>query len=130
MTKPSASATSLTAYLEERRRLCRAATPGEWMWNSYSTVFGAPEGPDEDGEVAPSRVCDVQVAYGDTATLQGKRNALFIADARTTMPKLLEALGVASQALERVKAHTLDHMSLQCADEALADIERILEVKP
>lgn len=112
----------LNEYLQAKRKLCEAATPGPWNEGGHN-------------------------AYG-----YSHLDYRFIADARTTMPKLLEAL---EKALDYVQQHQLSHahneteenyrplgdaygwcslcqekvgLNEDWARETLAEIERILEV--
>lgn len=92
---------SISEYLQAKRKLVEAATAGPWKERVVRDILSLAAHFEKPDECA--------------------KDAAFIADSRTTMPKLLAAL-------ERAVKH-LEYNDDDTA-ETLADIERILEVKP
>jgi hypothetical protein len=126
--------TSLSEYLQAKRKLCEAATPGPWepCLGSGNHEMTAIHFVGDEQNPFGLMVCDLIPDYMlepmHTKDLEYKPgNMDFIADARTTMPKLLDALTRAISALEY---HQQFKGLSGPSDIALADIERILEVKP
>ena len=97
------------------------ATPGEWFFDSYSSVHSKPrvdegdalerlipdDAPDDDPRWAAlpeSGVCQVPCIAGDTGTAQGAHDARFIAAARTGWPRDAARVGVLVDMLARARA--------------------------
>lgn len=91
-------AEGLKTTLAELEKLCAQATPGPWVFDSYSTVIGEND-PDYDPHGDPSKVFQVAVSHGDTATAQGKKNADFLVAAREALPALLKIARAAEAVL-------------------------------
>ena len=93
------------AELAEWERLCEAATPGPWFYDSYSTIHSVtsvkeydriegtfPKSPDavtdkQWDSLPETEVCAVPVQGGDTATEQGNLDAKFIEKTHTVLPR-------------------------------------------
>lgn len=75
----------MTDYIEKLKKLCDEATPGPWGTRGYSPdkMFGPFFG-----------------AGPDTSYEQSYFDAKFIAESRTAIPKLIEAVEVMREALE------------------------------
>lgn len=131
--------------LAEWRRLCEAATPGPWFYDSYSRVQSEPlvrlahqwhkenfggrnldEIPEEDWkrlakEEPRTLVARVPVQAGDTATEQGGKDAEFIAAARVGWPATMDALEAERRtSMKWVKQHDAVLAASQARDAELA----------
>lgn len=119
---------TLSEYLQAKRELVEAATPGPWEFERICHDEGSfsYEMNEDDRFLA--------LYENDFSPMKAKFNSDFIADARTTMPKLLAALESALGALEAItqeRSHCIRCDSRDAlAEEAKGRIERILEVKP
>lgn len=101
---------AITDKLTELKAMADAATPGPWdQWIVTRILFKSdPNGPLEDIH---------------------KKNAEFIAQSRTAMPQLIEALRVAVEVLQFFyEFHGTDETSVEA--KAITRIAEILEVKP
>jgi hypothetical protein len=105
----------MASYLDELERLLSEATAGPWFFNGYSAVYSEPVLRDHDekedalpmnptaeqwASLPEPRVCDVQIAAGDTATAQGRANAAAIVALRNAAPALLARLRAAEAVCE------------------------------
>ncbi len=114
---------SIETFLKEKREMCEKATSGYWE----EVHPNADEG---DIRVQVWHV-HKRTIIDDSDAVAWKvkaEDAAFIADARTTMPKLIDALQVAVKALshyQRLGRNDLDEHSKV----AIKDIERLLEGK-
>ena len=77
------------ARLAEIEARTRAATPGPWFFDSYSSVFSKPR---VDADEEPAWVLQSPVVAGDTATPQGAKDCNFASQARQDIPALLSHL--------------------------------------
>jgi len=98
-------------WLKEIEARLKAATPGPWVYDSYSRIFA------EHGNVAK-----VPTVAGDTATKQGAEDAEFIAHSPADVARLIEALRIATEALSSYADYG---MSGAHAEQALDRIEKI-----
>jgi predicted secreted protein len=105
---------NLQELLNETKRICDAATPGRWMFNSYSALY-AVDTPSEEP------VASVAILSGDTATKQGYADAAFIAHAREALPRFLSALELAVE--QRRRCLTSNDKSLEEAANRSEDAE-------
>jgi hypothetical protein len=102
----------MPADLNKLRALAESATPGPWVFNSYSGVYSAPrsrerheaedmiplDAPDDAYDALPEAlIASVPVQMGDTATTQGARDAALIAAARTAIPELCDEVEAGAQ---------------------------------
>lgn len=82
------------AKLAEIEAREKAATPGPWDYNGYSSICSEPVAAastgDEDDHVC--QVAFVPASHGDTATGIQVHDAVFIAAARSDVPTLIAAL--------------------------------------
>lgn len=94
-----AATTPSSELADQLEALWKAATPGPWFYNTYSTVFSAPltaaleDEAVETYETDPA-VCRVPAKYGDTAPLGTRQcaDARLIVALVNALPEILTAL--------------------------------------
>jgi hypothetical protein len=121
MTTPTTPPVDLQA-IEAR---CEAATEGPWDVGNGTKL--EPETSIYCDDALGTRIADAHNSYTATSHEQEKRNATFIAHARTDIPALLSLIREKDQVIERLEAEkkrTADVLSLEgFADAATAIIE-------
>src|SRR5574341_768066 len=102
----------LDSWLSERDRLASAATEGPW---------------DRQHSRQTRQACIYTKggAFVIAATVKNDPDAAFIADARSSLPRAVEMLRVAVEALNRIKTAPHTHQARVDALDALARIEAI-----
>lgn len=127
-------ADTIRAFLEQAQQRADAATEGPWVHKSESAenVYGpSPFSSKAEEQIAmlmwpchhPEKTEAAENLWFDTGE--------FIADARTTVPKLVRALQMVVQALESIQTENpMDGHSDDMANAALAEVAEILNAEP
>lgn len=85
---------TLESELTKLKELEAKATPGPWVYDSYSKIIGW----DDD-------IAKVPVEGGDTATKQGAHDAWLIQAMRNVLPKLIKTIEIQQEVIRKVKSN-------------------------
>lgn len=127
--------TALAAWLREIEQRAEKATPGPWCWEAHGeksndwTVGYALDENDKPltGEIRPPDFIVETAGYSEPAILRklvviehenapGYADAAFIAAARADVPRLVAALRIAVEALERARYMSLRIVTTEAGD--------------
>lgn len=105
----------MTPTLEDIQARCEAATEGPWNVGNGTKL--EPETSIYCDDALGTRIADAHNSYTATSHEQEKRNATFIAHARTDIPALLSLIREKDQVIERLERAgermTIDHGALE-----------------